>query len=120
MKHTLLILLAVLLFAWPGAALANGDEQQADKPGTYVLSPAYPNPFNPQTQVSLTVDRAQRVQVEVFNMLGQRVRLVYSGSMGSRETRTFTFDAGDLPTGIYLFRVNGETFNATRQVTLVR
>jgi hypothetical protein len=116
-KAILMTLLATFLtFTGQTAAYA----QQAERPGTYTLSSAYPNPFNPQTQLSLTVQKSQQVQVEVFNMLGQRVRSVFNGTMGANETRTFTFDAADLPTGIYLFRVRGETFSATRQVTLVK
>ena len=85
-----------------------------------MLSPAYPNPFNPQTSFSLEVDERQEVKVEVFNLLGRSVKVLFEGTMEANDTRTFTFDAGDLPSGIYLYRVQGENFTATRQMTLLK
>jgi hypothetical protein len=86
----------------------------------YVLSPAYPNPFNPTTQFALTVAERQQVTVEVFNTLGQRVQLLFSGTMEGGESRTFVFDAGSLPSGIYLYRVTGRSFTETRNITLMK
>ena len=86
----------------------------------FALSEAYPNPFNPATQFTLAVDRRQTVSVEVFNLLGQRVRTLFAGTLEANAPRTFTFDARDLPSGLYLYRVSGETFAATRQMTLLK
>ncbi len=89
-------------------------------PDDYVLSAAYPNPFNPSTSFNLTVGIRQQVTVEVYNMLGQPVRRLFNEVMEAGERRTFTFDAGNLPSGIYLYRVRGETFTAARQITLLK
>jgi hypothetical protein len=86
----------------------------------YVLSPAYPNPFNPATRFTLSVAERQSVVVEVFNTLGQRVQLLYSGTMDRGESRTFVFDASSLPSGIYLYRVTGRNFQETRNITLMK
>ena len=106
------------------ASPAGGDdtrfENAADKPDGYVLSSAYPNPFNPATSFSLTVKERQEVTVEVFNLLGNRVKRLFEGTMESGETRTFTFNADDLPSGIYLYRARGEKFTAARQMTLMK
>lgn len=124
----LLIFMALLLgvpagFA-PQAAFAgpSGDDlvQTAGDPDDFTLSAAHPNPFNPQTSFSLTLRERQEVTVEVFNLLGVRVQHLYSGTMEAGETRTFTFTADNLPSGIYLYRVQGESFTATRQMTLLK
>lgn len=127
MRQTLRILLltAVLMIpALPSASAqalrAPSVSEEADVPKGYVLSAAYPNPFNPTTTFTLSVREAQHVRVEVFNLLGLPVKLLYSGPMEAGETKSFTFDAGDLPSGIYLYRVQGKTFTATRQVTLLK
>ncbi len=104
----------------PAPAAAPALSGDPDLPEGYVLSAAYPNPFNPRTTFSLTVRDRQAVTVEVFTLLGQRVRTLFSGVMDAGETRTFLFEAGDLPSGIYLYRVQGQTFTATRQVTLLK
>lgn len=89
-------------------------------PGAYVLSPAYPNPFNPQTQFTLTVAQGQHVRVEVFDALGRQVALLHDGPMAEGAAQTFTFEAGALPSGVYLYRAVGETFVATRRAMLLK
>jgi hypothetical protein len=90
------------------------------QPGVREVSAAYPNPFARSTQFDLTLDAAQHVSVNVFNVLGQRVATLHEGALAGETTHTFTFEASDLPGGVYLYRVNGETFSQTKQVTLVR
>ncbi|MEX0746552.1 MAG: T9SS type A sorting domain-containing protein [Rhodothermales bacterium] len=125
MKTKLLVLLLMAAVAMPvSASPSDGDdtrlENATDKPDGYVLSSAYPNPFNPSTSFSLTVKERQEVTVEVFNLLGNRVKRLFEGTMESGETRTFTFNADDLPSGIYLYRARGEKFTAARQVTFMK
>ncbi len=99
----------------------DGEYESADEtPEGFVLSAAYPNPFNPTTSFSLTIEERQEVTVEIFNVLGISVKHLFSGTMDADETRTFTFEADDLPSGIYLYRVTGESFTATRQMTLMK
>lgn len=92
-------------------------EQPADG---FTLSAAYPNPFTASTTFSLTVDVRQQVSIEIFNVLGQRVELLFQGLIEEGETRTFVFDGGELPSGIYLYRASGERFVATRHITLLK
>lgn len=130
MKHSIqALLLAILMGAAPVLAPADAagapstavsTTVDGEVPAAYVLSPAYPNPFNPTTSFSLKVRERQRVRVEIYNMLGQPVKELFNGVMESGETRMFVFDAGDLPTGIYLYRIQAERFTAARQVTLLR
>jgi hypothetical protein len=56
----------------------------------------------------------------VYNLLGQRVRTLFEGRLRAGNERTFAFEAGSLPSGLYLCRVKGETFTAARRVTLVQ
>lgn len=107
-------------FAQKAEASETAVVEAAVAPPSFTLSPAYPNPFNPRTSFALTVEKRQEVLVEIYNMLGQPIQQLFQGIMDAGETQTFTFDAGDLPSGIYLYRVQGETFTATRQVTLLK
>ena len=78
-----------------------------------------PNPFAVRTEFSLTVPKTQTVTVDVFNVLGQRVRTLYEGTLRADQTRTFVLRAGTLPNGLYLCRAQGEDFVITRRVMLV-
>ena len=95
-------------------------DAKTEQPRAYSLSAAYPNPFNPTTTFTLTVRDRQKVEVEVYNMLGQPVQDLYSGVMQAGESRSFTFEAGSLPSGIYFYRVTADNFTAARQVTLLK
>ncbi len=127
MKHWIQLLTLALLVAGgsPVVAAAQNDAAPAAKeaavvPDAYVLTPSIPNPFNSSTRFSLTVTERQNVRVAVFNMLGQEVKELYSGPIEPNMQRTFTFDGSGLPSGIYLYRVQGNSFSATRQVMLVK
>ena len=60
------------------------------------------------------------MRVEVYDALGRRVDALYEGLQEAEQPRTFTFDADDLPSGLYLIRAAGETFTASRLVTLLK
>ncbi|HET6567426.1 MAG TPA: T9SS type A sorting domain-containing protein [Rhodothermales bacterium] len=127
MKHTLRFLVVLLTltagfsqYASAQVAPVPAAATETPEPKEYVLTTAYPNPFNNSSKFSLTVAHRQQVRVQVFNMLGQTVRDLYSGTMEAGETKSFTFDAGDLPSGIYIYSIRGERFTAARQVTLLR
>ncbi len=89
-------------------------------PTAYVLSEAWPNPFNPQTQFTLMVKQPQQVRLAVYNTLGQEVALLHEGLLAAEEVHTFRFEAGALPSGLYLYRAAGEHFIATRTMVLAK
>ena len=91
-----------------------------DLPGVYRLSAAYPNPFNPRTTFELEVARTQRVDVGLYDALGRRVAVLFEGAVEAGEVQKVEVDGSDLPSGLYLYRARGETFTATRPVTLLK
>ena len=111
-------------------SLSNGVHEfrlkQIDFDGSYALSPVvrsvvdladvparlfvYPTPFNPQTTVHLSVERAQDVVVAVFDVLGRQVREIARASLEAHVAYVFQFDAAGLPSGTYLIRTQGDTF----------
>ena len=95
-------------------------ELTVELPEPYRLTAAYPNPFNPRTSFELIVRRSQRVTVSVFDMLGRRVATLFDGPMAANEVRSFSFEGAGLPSGLYLYRAEGETFSATRRMTLLK
>lgn len=88
--------------------------------GEFLLTPAFPNPFNPRTQFTLTVARTQDVLVEIYNLLGRRVDVLHNGPLAGQARHSFTFEADELPSGLYLIRVVGEHFTTTQRVTLLK
>ncbi|MDX1439605.1 MAG: T9SS type A sorting domain-containing protein, partial [Rubricoccaceae bacterium] len=89
-------------------------------PQVYMRSPAYPNPFNPQSQFELSVVDEQRVTAELFNVVGQRVATLFSGTVQVGQSQRVTIDGAGLPSGMYLVRITGERFTDTFRVTLLK
>ena len=127
MRTSILLTLVLIVFALANAP-AYGQRAEAsinvtaaeEAPKAYRLTAPHPNPFNPQTQFTLSVTETQQVTVEVYNMLGRRVAVLHKGRLAADQTHTFTFEASNAPSGIYLIRITGEQFSATQRVTLLK
>ena len=89
-------------------------------PSLSQLASAVPNPFNPATDLVLTVDRDQRVRVEVFDVRGHRVGQLFEGNVVTGVPTTIHFDGTGQPNGIYFIRARGQFFSASRKVLLVQ
>ena len=94
-------------------------ELDFDVPGRFALLPAYPNPFNPSTTITYDLAAAAEVTLDVFDLLGQRVRQLASGS---REAGRYQveFDAGGLPSGLYVYRLVAGSHSETRSIMLLK
>lgn len=95
-------------------------EASVQTPGTHVLTQAYPNPFNPEAQFTLSVAHKQQVDVALYNTLGQQVAILFNGSLEANTTERFTIDGSGLASGMYLVRVVGEAFTESMSVTLLK
>ncbi|MEM6648560.1 MAG: T9SS type A sorting domain-containing protein, partial [Bacteroidota bacterium] len=84
------------------------------------LSPAYPNPFNPQAQFEVMVRRSQPVAVRVYDVAGRQVLQLQSGLLEAGTRHPFRIDASALASGTYLIRITGEDFAATQRVVLLK
>ncbi len=88
-------------------------------PSQYILSPAFPNPFNPTTQTSFALPKAGEVSLRIFNLLGQEVVTLVHG-MRSAGMHAVTFDGSTLPSGIYFYRLQAGNFVQTQKMLLLK
>ncbi len=89
-------------------------------PNAFTLEQNYPNPFNPSTTIRFTLPAAARVEIAVYNVLGEEVATVVDEEMAAG-TFTTTFDAGNLSSGIYVYTLKTNTgFSQARKMLLVR
>ena len=85
----------------------------------YALHQNYPNPFNPVTTIAFDLLEVGNVNLKIFNLMGQEVRTVVSGTM-PKGRHTVSFDAGDLASGIYLYRIEVNGFAAEKKMLLMK
>ena len=83
------------------------------------LTAAYPNPFNPSTTVSLNVPSADFVSVKVYNLVGQVVGVLAEGMMDAN-SYTFTWNATDMSSGVYMIRAESGSKVDIQKVLLVK
>lgn len=88
-------------------------------PTEYSLEQNYPNPFNPSTIIKYGLPENSNVKIEIFNMIGQRYSMLVNTekSAGFYET---TWDASNLPSGIYLIRIEAVGLNSKKNFTQVK
>jgi photosystem II stability/assembly factor-like uncharacterized protein len=85
-----------------------------------VLSPIRPNPAREGASFTLTVDRTQHVAAAVYDVQGRRVAAVFVGEAVSGVPLDLPLDAGGLVPGVYVVRVQGETFAESRRLVVIR
>ena len=86
----------------------------------YAVSPVRPNPVPERGRLTVQVREKQDVRVALYNVLGQAVRTLHDGPLPANTPRTMAIDGSSLASGVYFVRVQGETFQATRKITLAQ
>lgn len=90
-----------------------------DMPSGYALSQNYPNPFNPTTNISFVLPQASDVKLTVFNVLGQQVAVLAQG-MYTSGMHTLNFNAANLASGTYIYRIEAGNFVEVRKMLLIK
>ncbi len=93
-------------------------------PNGFALSQNYPNPFNPTTSINFALKVDSKVQLKVYNLLGQVVASEVYGNLNAG-THKYTFDGANLSSGVYFYNINvegvdGSKFSATKKMMLLK
>ncbi|MCK4385685.1 MAG: M6 family metalloprotease domain-containing protein [candidate division Zixibacteria bacterium] len=102
-------------------------EDQSDDgllPHSYLLKQNYPNPFNPETKIEYNLKKNGWVQLEVFNILGQKIFTLVDGYK-ERGKHDVTWNGTDqeerpLPSGIYFYQITTQNFQKANKMILLK
>ena len=88
-------------------------------PATFNLEQNYPNPFNPSTSIKYSLAEAGNVRLSVYNTVGEEVAVLVNGfsQAGSFEVN---FDASNLSTGVYLYKLQSANSVQTKKMMLLK
>lgn len=92
---------------------------ETEMPAKIGLSQNYPNPFNPTTLIEYELAGAGNIRLEVFNMVGQRVALLYDGSQIAGR-HTISFNAAGLASGVYVYRLQAAGNTLIRKMSVIK
>ena len=85
----------------------------------FSLMSAYPNPFNPSTTLSLNMPENGFLSVKVFNLMGQTVATLAEGNVDAN-TYSFTWNASDMPSGMYMVRAEAMGQVSSQKLMLLK
>ena len=90
-----------------------------EMPLEFRLEQNYPNPFNPSTNISFSIPKASMVRMSVYDMLGRNIStLVNERKAAGRYT--IRFEAGNLSSGTYIYRIEAGSFTQTKKLMLIK
>lgn len=88
-------------------------------PRTIVLQPNYPNPFNGNTRISYSVSNTQWVSIRVYDILGREVSVLVNEMLAAGDHQTI-WDASNMASGIYFYRLTTDNFSSSKKLLLLR
>jgi hypothetical protein len=88
-------------------------------PSSYSLSQNYPNPFNPSTKITYQLPKSENVRVTVFDLLGREVAVLVN-EFKTAGTYNIEFNASQLSSGVYLYRIDAGEFKDVKKMVLVK
>jgi len=85
----------------------------------FVLSQNYPNPFNSSTKINFFLYKPQRVKLEIYNILGQRVGIIID-KFFSEGRHVVDYTAEYISSGLYFYKIKTEEFQDVKKMVLIR
>ena len=88
-------------------------------PTQFELSQNYPNPFNPSTTIRFSLPKETQLKINIYNMLGEQVATIAEGMYESGYHKV-TFNASNLPSGGYIYRIESSDFVQVKKMILLK
>jgi hypothetical protein len=96
-----------------------GVEDEEGIPVKFSLTQNFPNPFNPQTVISYSLDKTADVRLEVFDLLGRKVQTLVNGEMDAGN-HDVIWKGTDQGAGVYFYRLSADGRSETRKMVLLK
>jgi hypothetical protein len=103
----------------PYSSAATAVEAFTSFPAVFSLSQNYPNPFNPTTTIGYSVQSRGTVTLKVYDVLGREVKTLVNERQNPG-IRTVNLDGGNLPSGVYFYRIVAGGYTSMKKMVLLK
>lgn len=95
------------------------DDQTSSIPDRFEVSQNYPNPFNARTAIEYSLPRDSHVRIVIYNLLGQNIETLVDSDQNAG-IHLVVWNASNVPTGVYFYRIEAGNFTQTRKMLLAK
>ncbi|MFH1194258.1 MAG: sugar-binding protein [bacterium] len=106
------------LYTWIGNSMVGGIEDVSDL-NKYSLEQNYPNPFNPSTKISYSLQNPELVTLKVIDILGREITTLVN-QYQTAGSHTISFNASNLASGIYFYKIEAGSFQSVKKLMLIK
>jgi hypothetical protein len=99
--------------------VVTSNDEEFGTPMNFALEQNYPNPFNPSTTIKFALPTTSNVTLTVYNMLGQKVSTLINDKMNAG-FHSVPFDASNLASGMYIYRIEAASFTSIKKMLLIK
>jgi hypothetical protein len=107
---------------WSNIAIfphATGVKEKEGLPTEYSISQNFPNPFNPTTRIKFALPKTALTKIIVYDLIGRKIRTLINKELKGGYYE-ISFDANNLPSGVYFYRIQAGSFIATKKLLLLK
>ncbi len=95
-------------------------QTNTEVPQVYSLQQNYPNPFNPVTNIKFGLPKGSFVTLKIYDMLGKEVASLINNTNLAAGNYTYDFNAVNVPSGIYFYKLSAGEFSDVKKMTLIK
>jgi hypothetical protein len=103
----------------PYSSTSTTVETSSGSPADFSLSQNYPNPFNPTTTIGYSIQSRGNVTLKVYDVLGREVKTLVN-ELQNPGFHTVNLDGGNLPSGVYFYRIVAGGYTSVRKMLLLK
>jgi fibronectin-binding autotransporter adhesin len=112
-------------YGYDGLGITGVGPEPGGIPTVYNLSQNYPNPFNPTTQIKFDLPKQSQVRLEIYDMLGQKVRTLIAGDMMDPGYYNVTWNGtnengNSVASGVYYYRIVADKFTSLKKMMFLK
>lgn len=94
-------------------------DREVELPARLCMSQNYPNPFNSSTTITFSLSEPQSVSITIYDLIGRRIETLATGKQQAG-SHTVVWEAGDIPSGVYFYRIKAGESSQTRKLVLLK